>query len=408
MKNTLRKPISVVIVLIMLVNIFLACTVQADNSSEPVGAVGLSSDSYYVGSTGGRFISPIEPLTDAIIKAEGYIEISNLTGLEAIKDGLSGKYYLSADINLSGAEWVPLGTFSGTLDGQGFVIRNMKITSNQQYAGLFDNSNGANIRNIGIEGTQIDINFIGNAFMATYAGGICGDASGGVISNCYNAGNIKSSAASPFSNRYSYAGGICGYAFNVTIKSCYNDANSVFSSTQANLAYSYAGGICGNAVSSTIISNCYNAGSIFSSSVSFASVASGSRSYAGGICSNTHDYPIISISNCYNTGSISSSASTTSTSSYVVPVSYVGGICGYAENVIASNCYWYDASAQTVNGNQQVPKRGVGFGTDTTIGRASAVMKDKHSYTGWDFNTIWDINPLENDGYPVLKKFVCV
>ena len=84
----------------------------------------------------GMFIAPIDPITDFT----GWTAISDRAGLEAITNDLSGKYYLTADIDLSGVEWVPIGAddtdpFTGTFDGQGHVISNMTIIGDVQYAG---------------------------------------------------------------------------------------------------------------------------------------------------------------------------------------------------------------------------------------------------------------------------------
>ena len=101
----------------------------------------------------GRFLAPIgAPDADSI-------PISNRGQLEAIvNDAASrrGKYHLVNDIDLGGAEWTPLGTttsnsFTGTFDGQGYVIKNLTITrGTHQYAGLFGYaSSNAEIKMLG-------------------------------------------------------------------------------------------------------------------------------------------------------------------------------------------------------------------------------------------------------------------
>ena len=44
---------------------------------------------------------------------------------------LGGKYHLIDDIDMTGVDWTPLGNydspFTGTLDGQGYVIKNLNI-----------------------------------------------------------------------------------------------------------------------------------------------------------------------------------------------------------------------------------------------------------------------------------------
>jgi hypothetical protein len=105
--------------------------------------------------------------------------ISNRRDLERISRNsaaLRGTYHLTADIDLSNAPWVPIGTedapFTGVLDGRGFVIRGMNITGEHTNAGLIGAAGrGAVIRNIGVEG---NIDMFGNRNDEGTAGGTAG------------------------------------------------------------------------------------------------------------------------------------------------------------------------------------------------------------------------------------------
>ena len=334
----------------------------------------------------GKFLAPIE--------APYGTAISNRAQLEAIRNNLGeiyGNYYLAADIDLSGAEWKPIGTvetpFKGTFDGQGHVIRNMTITGNVAYAGLFGVvPYNSIIKNVGMENTYINIT---SADKYASAGGVCGDGSQAHFINCYNMGSVSASASDQ-----SWAGGICGRAPVSMIISCYNTGD-VFASDSLN---SYAGGLCsygsgisksynvgdvsasassvacagginggGHSYWNNLIENCYNTGDV--------SASSSYRSYAGGICDSTS----YSIRRCYNIGGVS-----------VVPSSSpscAGGICGSTSssaNVSNSYCLnLYDSS----------------LGTQLT----AAQMKSASSYVGFDFATVWDISPTFNGGYPFLR-----
>lgn len=74
---------------------------------------------------------------------------------------LNGSYKLGADIDLAGEiNWAPIGTadnpFQGSLDGDGYKITNLKITSRNTYNGLFGYiGSNATIKNIQIEGVDI-------------------------------------------------------------------------------------------------------------------------------------------------------------------------------------------------------------------------------------------------------------
>ena len=59
----------------------------------------------------GKFLAPIEP------PAARSVAIATRVELEAIADNENGRYHLTADIDLSGEEWVPIDWFSGVFDG---------------------------------------------------------------------------------------------------------------------------------------------------------------------------------------------------------------------------------------------------------------------------------------------------
>ena len=243
-----------------------------------------------------NFIAPIEP------PVKGSIPISTRTELEAISENLRKKYHLTADIDLEGTEWVPIGTdknpFAGVFDGQGFEIKNLKIADGSGLGiGLFSSSGEkAIIKNIGLNRTDI----IG----PVYIGGICGQ-NRGVIDNCYGKGQVISSGIS------SFVGGVCGVN-NGSISNCYN-MGKISAHSKTNMSGPSAGGICGHNNRGNV-SNCYNTGPIFSS---------GTESGAGGICGSSND----PITNCFNTGKVSVAGTWTK----------AGGICGNSDTV--DNCF---------------------------------------------------------------------
>jgi hypothetical protein len=292
----------------------------------------------------GGFLAPIGEV------AEGSIPISDRAGLETIANNLSGTYHLSADIDLSGADWVPIGDygnpFVGVFDGQGYTISNLTITEDDyKENGLFGYSRNATIKNVGMVDTCIDV----SSSYISDAGGIVGCAevysSSLAIENCYNTGNISadshaggiagrihddysdSNSSLTIKNCYNtgdvslpssyYAGGIAGHvsASSVTIENCYN--TGYVSSYRSHL---YLGGIVGGAAGDFLtIENCYNAGDILSES---------SHSTAGGIVGYAVGaFDSVTIENCYNTGDVSSY--------------YAGGIAGVASSssLTIENCY---------------------------------------------------------------------
>ena len=82
------------------------------------------------------------------------------------------KVCLTADIDLTGVEWFPLPTFEGTLDGNGFAIKNLTMSGTNQLAFIKELKN-ATIENIrfvdgSITGTTGDV-----AVIAIVAKGTC-------------------------------------------------------------------------------------------------------------------------------------------------------------------------------------------------------------------------------------------
>ena len=74
-----------------------------------------------------NFISELRDLAH-----DGYTAISTPDELSNIRNNLSGKYYLTGNIDLSGKEWEPIGTrnqpFTGMLLGYGYTIQNLTIS----------------------------------------------------------------------------------------------------------------------------------------------------------------------------------------------------------------------------------------------------------------------------------------
>ena len=126
-------------------------------------------------------------------------------------------FIMSEDIDLSGeANWTPIGDYStsstyafrGTFDGNGHVIKNLKIDrETSDYQGLFGFVNGGEIKNVGLENVDIKgknnvgglvgytDSFISNSYATGVVsgtqklGGLAGQASS--ISNSYATGTVS-------------------------------------------------------------------------------------------------------------------------------------------------------------------------------------------------------------------------
>ena len=238
-------------------------------------------------------------------------EISTATQLKAINNNLSACYKLTANIDLNGEDFTPLGnaesgTFSGIFDGNGFTISNLNVFSGK-FAGLFGCNEGT-IKNVKLSGIYV--------YGTRYIGGVVGqNTTLGLVFNCsVSSGDIE---ADDGINEI-YAGGIIGYNEGFVEGTFSNNANLKISNSNND---AIAGGIIGqnNSAYSLTINNSKNTGNVSSSS-------SSSVSSSGGFVGK-NDNGAITITDCINSGNVSSSSSYSSyySSSY----SRSGGFVGF-------------------------------------------------------------------------------
>lgn len=149
------------------------------------------------------------------------ILISTPEDLDNIRNDVEADYILTNDIDM--AEWgnfTPIGDpdnryrFYGSLDGNGYVIRNLTVINDGSvswlYSGLFNTLLSSSvIKNLGLEDVYVESN-------THYLGGLAGNALG-TISNCYVTGTIKQTG-----NTSMYNGGLTGSS-NGLIENCYTD-----------------------------------------------------------------------------------------------------------------------------------------------------------------------------------------
>ena len=212
--------------------------------------------------------------------------------LDAIRNNLAGNYYLENSIDMDGVDWLPIGNstepFTGSFDGKGNVIKNLKITkSNNYYVGLFGYSNST-IRNVHVK----------NAYYrpSIYTGGITGygDVENSTWSGEINSGNLKDDSRA----WTSYTGGITGWG-QATNCSSYGVIEVILYSKDKNLI-PQVGGIAGFVNAGGKISGCYSNVSITVNSKQSAQygVHYGIY-YAAGITPAIGNNGTITIINCY-------------------------------------------------------------------------------------------------------------
>ncbi|MBN2504326.1 MAG: hypothetical protein JXB20_03175 [Bacilli bacterium] len=161
------KKIIAVLAIIMTVTFFVGC--QADTTTTTTAPI-------------------------VTVDTDNFIDIATVAQLQAIE--LNKSYRLTADLDLSGIEWVPLGTYDepylGIFDGNNHVISNMQITNrNGLFNGLFAHVAGT-VKDLEIKDFTIDY----TAPYLTYAGGLSGYLSGDLdnvrVSGSIHVNNTKS------------------------------------------------------------------------------------------------------------------------------------------------------------------------------------------------------------------------
>ena len=222
--------------------------------------------------------------TYEVYNAEGLKNIAKLVNEEWKSDI---NITLTADIDLSGIDWTPIG-----------------IDYNHQYTGTF---NGG-----GLEGVQITTTHSeGNA------GGVAGYSRGN-IENCSVSGSVSGSGT------ISFVGGVVGYQWDGSLTGC--------SSSATVNAGNIAGGVAGSTYSATLTA-CYATGD-----VTLESSGSGTY-YAGGVVGdNSNRSTVIA---CYAWGSVSGSGSGTI---------YVGGVTGSNTEGTLTACYHANGTVSSPDG----------------------------------------------------------
>ncbi len=181
--------------------------------------------------------------------ADNPFQVTTIDELYYIRNCPADNYILMNDLDFDGSAydnvnstlgWLPLGNsstpFTGSFDGDGHTISNLYINRpSTNYIGLFGNTSGAVIKNLGLMNSDIT--------GAQYSGGMIGYNSS-TTSNCFATGRVTGSQNT---------GGLVGYNSSSTISSCYATCEVVGTVN--------VGGLLGYNSSSSV-SNCYTVGSV--------------------------------------------------------------------------------------------------------------------------------------------------
>jgi hypothetical protein len=304
----------------------------------------------------------------------GQTEISSEAGLRAIANDLNGSYKLTADITLT-TDWTPLGTFKGTLDGDGHIISGLYVyepRTNQR--ALFSITEGATIRNVGFENAYVN----GDADAAV----IIGQMKSGLMEKCY----VANSYVEGRDHVASFVGRLSDGA---VVQDSYANAHIHSRSFQA-------GGLIGVILNTgTKISKCYFSGIVRSSGARPAGIVSLVDADGSTIekCVNLSPY----ILGPSNLRIVSNSKVTTLSQNYSLGSTLLGSSRdSYDGNPITN---WSDSNYGVDKGHGA--NIGSLYGDDPAANDEQAKLDDLYkNKLGWDFDNTWKITP---GSYPVLK-----
>lgn len=305
------------------------------------------------------------------IESNGSYTVYNADGLMNIAELVNGgktdiNITLTADIDLTGKDWTPIGTdydnsYKGTFDGGGHTITGLTFTTNDEFAGLFGWLNRAGtVKNVVMEGVQITSNQIYGGSI----GGVVGSG-WGTIENCSVSGSVSGTV---------YVGGVVGVQIGGSITGCSSSA-TVKGTVDV-------GGVAGQTNSSATLTACYATGNVIIEMDTKKNIAGGSL-----VGMNAGS----SLLACYATGNVTSTGSSTG---YV----HIGGFLGNNYANVMTACYWKNNHEQGIGYNNKVTEATKVDGTDVTWQKAVDAMNTALQTAGskWRYEL--------NGALPTLRK----
>ena len=310
-----------------------------------------------------------------IIDGNGETKVATADEFVKIGKNPTGKFILTADIDMDGKDFKGFTSdFSGTIDGQGHKVKNLKVEFNgDNERGVFYKTVSATIKNIAFENMQV----LGHG---TKRIGLVGNAVGTTFEQVAVTGKV---------NGDDNVALLAGHAENVTIKNCYVSGEVV----AAMQAGGFIGQLEGKGAS---IENSYFNGDIKVTVYGWAAGFIGRIEASAGTTINLMNS--VSIGNVYNEGRtahpfIAVNAAKTNADPIAV-INYSGNILN-TDAEIVGNQEWPYAN-ETADGGNVTPEEELGA-TDLQE-QTPYVLKD------WDFDNVWTFNTESGYLYPVLKS----
>ena len=304
------------------------------------------------------------------IESDGSYTVTSADGLMNVAELVNGgktdiNITLTADIDLTGKDWTPIGTdydnsYKGTFDGGGHTITGLTFTTNDEFAGLFGWLNRAGtVKNVVMEGVQITSNQIYGGSI----GGVVGSG-WGTIENCSVSGSVSGTV---------YVGGVVGVQIGGSITGCSSSA-TVKGTVDV-------GGVAGQTNSSATLTACYATGNVTLEIDPKKNIA------GGGLVGMNAGSSLLA---CYATGNVTSTGSSTG---YV----HIGGFLGNNYTTVTA-CYWKNNHEQGIGYNKKSTEATKVDGTGVTWKNAVDAMNTALQNAGskWRYEL--------NGALPTLRK----
>lgn len=286
---------------------------------------------------------------------------------------IGAHYKLTADIDLEGEHWTPVGTYSssedpyatafaGVFDGDGHTVKNFRIAADARHLGFFGLTYNASIRDLTISDFSLELDssaarpfYVGGLVGRFLAVGQTGTAVDCSIENCH----IKDASIDITGAKYSvYAGGLAGSLHasdgaSITVTNSDSTADvaaslvgfaaEAISTTTFNV---YAGGLVGyvgatkegaQTGGTILLQNAYSTGHVQAVSTLDNGRASKDNLKAGGFIGYLGSAlgSSVTVEACYSLGTVASNA---------IAENYSASFLGYmiannASSAIVRNCY---------------------------------------------------------------------
>lgn len=280
------------------------------------------------------------------IESNGSYTVTSADGLMNIAKLVNGgktdiNITLTADIDLTGKNWTPIGTsfsnkYTGTFDGGGHTIKGLTVTTNDQFVGLFGSIGYAGtVKNVMMEDVQITSNR-----SSGFAGGVAGY-SDGTIENCSVSGSVSGTV---------YVGGVVGAQWEGSITGC--------SSSATVKGMVHVGGVVGQTNGGATLTACYATGNVTLEIDPRKNIAGGSL-----VGFNGGSRGLLA---CYATGNVTSTGSSTGNV-------HIGGFLGDNYTTVTA-CYWKNNHEQGIGYNNKSTKATKVDGTGVTWKNAVDAM----------------------------------